>query len=76
MPSQLRDPNRLKITDDRIGTNRGKIRRLRDITDQPNRLITPLGQQPRQPQRDLPMPTRDHHTHSGDYYSTTVDRRS
>jgi len=63
LPGQLGNTHLLKITDDGISPDSGKIGGLLDLTDQPNRHITALAQQPRKPQRDLPMPTSNDHPH-------------
>jgi hypothetical protein len=66
MSGQLGDAHPLKITDNGIRPDGGKIGSLLDLANQPNRHVTALTQQPSKPQRDLPVPTSDDHPHKNE----------
>ena len=55
---------RLQVADHRVGTGLLHLGGLGRVPDQPGHLIAPPGQEPLGQQRNLPVPTRDHYSHT------------
>jgi hypothetical protein len=54
----------LQIANDSFGAGLLHIRGLGRVPDQPDGLVTALGEKALQQQRNLPVPARDHHAHA------------